>query len=99
MSRLSSFFLGVVVGAAGLYVSTHYYVVRTNDGVQMVPKLVSKIEIPYVDVRNYRYEDWQQNQPLAMAMIKAKKGDVFKDSAMAGFQETLEASLQQFTGE
>jgi len=80
MSRLSSFILGIVVGAAGLYISENYYVVRSTESVHLVPKVAAKLEFPYRDIRQYTVEDWKQNASLGMAIVKADKADLMVDS-------------------
>ncbi len=80
MNRLTSFLLGMVAGAAALYTSENYYIVRANEGVHVVPKIAGKIEFPYRDIRNYTVEDWQQNVSLGAAIINAQKQELMVDS-------------------
>ncbi len=80
MNRLSTFFLGMIVGAAALYISENYYIVRANEGVHIVPKIAGKIEFPYRDIRNYTVADWQKNVSLGAAIVKAQKPELMVDS-------------------
>ena len=98
MSRLSSFFLGVVVGAGGLFIAMNFHVVRASDGVHLVPKLAAKFEQPYVDIRSFTLQDWQQRQALAMAIMKANKGEMLKDSTLDSFKRSTQGLLNQVLG-
>lgn len=80
MNRLSSFVLGMVVGAAVLFTSENYYIVRGEDGVHVVPKIAGKIEFPYRDIRNFTVADWQNNVSLGAAIVKANKPELMNDS-------------------
>ncbi len=80
MNRLSSFVLGMVVGAAALYTSENYYIVRGQDGVHVVPKIAGKIEFPYRDIRNFTVADWQNNVSLGAAIVNSNKSELMNDS-------------------
>ncbi len=95
MKRLTSFLFGVIVGAVGLGGVMHFHIVRASDGLHVVPKLAAKLELPYVDIRQFTIQDWQQNQALAMAILKANKGGLMQDSALDGFKQATENLLQQ----
>jgi hypothetical protein len=98
MSRLSTLFLGIVIGAGGVIVSENYYVVRSNESVHLVPKVASKLEIPYRDIRGFTMQDWQNNQGLALAIIKSQKQDLMIDSGLQGMQRQFESLLRSITG-
>ena len=93
MNRISSFLLGMVVGAVLLFLSMNFYIVRTNDGTSMVRKISAKIEMPYYDVRNYSLEDWQNHQALFLALVKANKADSLQDAAVDGLKRQAEEFL------
>lgn len=98
MNRLSSFFFGFVAGAVSLYIVMTCYIVRASDGVHLVPKLAAKLEMPYVDIRNFTLQDWQKNQSLAMSIMKANKGDMMKDSTLDNFKRSTQNILDQVMG-
>lgn len=98
MNRISSFLLGIIVGAAGIIVSENYYVVRSNDSFHLVPKIASKLEMPYRDIRGYTVQDWQNNQALALAIIKSQKQDLMTETGLAGMQRQFESILKSITG-
>ncbi len=97
MSRLTSFLLGMIAGAAGLYVSENYYIVRSTESFHLVPKVAAKIEFPYRDIRAYTIEDWKKNVSLGAAIVKAKKPDLMVDS-LTSVRQNFESILQSFGG-
>lgn len=98
MNRLSSFVLGIVVGAVGIVVSENYYVVRSNETFHLVPKVAARLEMPYRDIRGFTMQDWQNNQPLALAIIKSQKQDLMVETGLTNMQKQLEGVLRSLTG-
>ncbi len=98
MSRLSTFFLGIIVGAVGIVVSENYYVVRSKESVHLVPKIAAKLEIPYRDIREYTVSDWQNNQSLALAIIKSQKQDLMVETGLNNMQRQFDSVLRSLTG-
>lgn len=94
MSRLSSFALGIVVGAVGLFLSENYYIVRSKESVNLIPKVATKLEIPYYDIRSYGVSDWQSHPSLALAIVKSKREGLLVESGLSGMQSQLEGLLQ-----
>ncbi len=94
MPRLSSFFLGVIVGAVALYVCENYYIVRSKETVNLVRKVASKIEIPYYDIRNFKAEDWRTHPSLALAIVRSKKENLLTESGLSGMQSQFEGFLR-----
>ena len=98
MSRLSTFLFGIVVGAVGVVVSENYYIVRSKESFHLVPKVAARLEIPYRDIRQYTVEDWQNNQSLALAIIKSQKQDLMVETGLSNMQRQFESMLQALTG-
>ena len=94
MSKVSSFFLGVVVGAVGLYCATTYHVVRAEDGVHFVPKVSSGVGNAYVDIREFNTAQWHEHKNVALALINAEKGDLMTDSAIADLRHNAQSALE-----
>jgi hypothetical protein len=97
MNRFSSFVLGLVVGVLGLYLTMHFALVRASDGFHVIPKIAAKIEIPYTDIRNFKLENWQRKQSLALAILKANKGQLLQDQSLIGFKQSAQRMLDQYT--
>jgi hypothetical protein len=98
MNRLSSFVLGIVVGAIGIIAAENYYIVRSNESFHLVPKIAAKLEIPYRDIRGFTLQDWQNNQPLALAIIKSQKQDLMVETGLSNMQRQFESVLRTLTG-
>ncbi len=98
MNRLTTFLLGIVVGAVGLYVSENYYIVRSQESVHLVGKVAAKLEFPYRDIRTYSLQDWQQNPSLGLAIVNSKKQDLLVESGVGGMQSQFEGLLRSLTG-
>ena len=97
MSRLSTFLLGIVVGAASLFISENYYIVRSTESFHLVPNVAAKLEFPYHDIRNYSVEDWKKNVSLGAAIVKGKKPDLMVDS-LTSVQHNFESILKSLGG-
>lgn len=97
MNRLTSFILGIIVGAAGLFVSENYYIVRSTKSFHFVPKVAAKLEFPYRDIREYTVEDWKKNVSLGAAIVKANKADLMVDS-FGSVRQNFESILQSLGG-
>ncbi len=98
MNRISTFLLGVLVGALGLFVSENYYVVRSKDNVHLIPKVAAKLELPYRDIREYTAQDWSNNPSLALAIVKSKKQNLMVESGLSGMQQQFENLLRNIGG-
>jgi hypothetical protein len=90
MSRLGSFLLGVAVGAAMLGVAMHYHVVRGKQGVFVVRKATNGLADIYVDTRSFTLADWQRHRELALAIMRANRGEVFQQAAMRDLRNTAQ---------
>jgi hypothetical protein len=91
MNQVSTFLLGIVVGAVGLYGAMHYHVVHSSDGFHVVARMAPKLTNPYVDVRKFTAADWQKNHELAMASLRANKGKIVQEpvsSPQSSIQQT-----------
>ncbi|MCA9134260.1 MAG: hypothetical protein KDA45_13925 [Planctomycetales bacterium] len=97
MNRLSTFLLGVIAGAGGLFVSENYYIVRSTKSVHLVPKVAAKLEFPYRDIRAYTVEDWKQNVSLGAAIVKAQKPELMVDS-LSTVRQNFESILESLGG-
>ena len=95
---MSRFLFGFVLGAASLYVAMHYHVVRTDDGVHLVAKISNNLSDVYVDVRDYRLDDWRAHKPLAAAMMQSRHRDVLSDAALDGFRSSVGDLVQGLWG-
>lgn len=81
MRRIGSFLFGILVGGVLVFFAQRYHVVRTDKGVEFVPKLQSGLSDTYVDVRKFQATDWAKHKALAAAIMQAQKDHILSDSA------------------
>ncbi len=97
MNRLTTFFLGIIVGATGLFLSENYYIVRSTESVHLVPKVAAKLEFPYRDIRAYTVEDWKNNLSLGAAIVRTQKPDMMVES-LSSVRHNFEGILRSLGG-
>jgi hypothetical protein len=93
MSRVSSFFMGMITGAVLLHTATSYHVVRANDGFHLVAKQPARLSETYVDIRTFTMSDWTAHPQLASALVQANKQQLLGDSAAARIHESVNQLL------
>jgi hypothetical protein len=97
MNRAGSFLLGMAVGATALMLAMNYTAVQARDGFHFVRKISPKLELPFVDIRQFRLEQWQKKQSLALAILRAKKGYLLTDPALISFKQSSQQMLDQYS--
>ena len=78
---MRNFILGCIVGAAGLYGSMCFHVIRAKDGHHFVPKMALTFKDSYVDIREFDVAAWREHVPLAEAIMKSGKSQLVQESA------------------
>ena len=89
MGRVGSFLAGMITGAAAFALVTHYHIVRGRDGVYLVRKVQNDLSDIYVDTRQFSTRDWMQHRMLALAIMRADRGEQLADSATENVREGL----------
>ena len=84
----------MVVGAALLWGAMHYHIVRADDGVYMVPKLSKNLAAPYVDIRQFTLNDWQQHRTLAAAIVQSNKSHLLADTSLSQFRASISSLVE-----
>jgi hypothetical protein len=95
MKRYLSFLLGLVTGAALLYVAMSFHVVRSRDGFNLVAKTPARLSETFVDIRTFTMADWASRPQLAAALVQSGKQHLLGDSAANAFQESLNRLLPE----
>ena len=90
MNKLSSFLLGMIVGAGLIYGSLKYHLVRAEDGFHFVAKSQAEFAGAYVDIRNFSIEDWADHPALAAALLQADKRHLVNEAASDGVRKTID---------
>jgi len=97
MNRLMSFLLGIMVGIVGLHTAQNYHVVRSYQGLHLIPKKVSNLSDVYVDIRKFDVEDWTRHKLLAAAILTSDHKALMVDTAKERLQESVNAILEAVT--
>ena len=90
---MTRFFLGFIVGGAVVFTSLKYHVLRTDEGIQLVPKLNATFSKTYFDVRGFDVQDWTQHRTLSAAVVAAKKEHLFHGAASESLRQGLQGVL------
>jgi hypothetical protein len=93
MSRLASFFLGMVAGAALLHAAMNYHVLRGPDGLHLVAKQSPRLAETFIDIRSFTMTDWAAHPQLAADLVQANKQSLIGDSAAAALQDNVKQLL------
>ncbi len=93
MSRFGSFITGIVVGGAAVFGGLKYHVLRTDSGVEVVPKLSATFSETYLDVRQFDASDWTEHRQVAAAVVRAGKQHLFQNAAGESLRDTVDKLL------
>ena len=91
---MTRFLLGMVAGAALMYVAMHYHIVHGKDGLFVVPKISNNLTDVYVDTRAFELEDWKSHKPLAAAIMKSNQSHLLDDSSLNSFRDRIGGLVQ-----
>lgn len=81
MRRLSTFIFGMATGGLLIYVALNYHLIHAQGGLHLVPKVESKLAATYIDVRSFTPSDWARHADVAMALLRAQRGDLMQSAA------------------
>jgi hypothetical protein len=87
---------GAAVGGSLVFGSLSYHFLRTQDGVEVVPKLSATFHETYIDVRNFGASDWARHKTIVAALVRAKKDSLLEESAVDTTHEGVTSLLKQF---
>jgi hypothetical protein len=93
MKTLRGFVLGCIVGGLVVFFAPRYHVLRTDEGVELVPKVTSTFTDTYVDIREFGITEWNDHKLVAAALVAAEKSHILEDAGeqgvLDGFEDTL----------
>lgn len=98
MSRLSSFFTGMLCGAAAVMIAMNFYIIRATDNFHVVPKVAAKLEMPYYDIRSFTVADWQSHPSLAAAIVTSKNQNLLQNSGVDAVRGKVEGLIRDWSG-
>lgn len=78
---MGRFIFGFLCGAAFVLGSLKYHVIRTETGVEFVPKLVSNFGDTYIDSRGFSPADWAKHKQAMAAIVHARKEFILRETA------------------
>lgn len=96
---MSRFFFGMILGAALMYGTIHYHLVRGDEGLFVVPKVTNQFGDIYVDIRGFTLDDWKQHKPLAAAIMNSNRSELLSDATLGGFREGLHSVVDRLFSE
>ena len=68
MRRLTTLLFGMALGGGLVFSAHHYHLVRTGKQFLLIPKIGVSLVDPYVDVRDWHLDDWEEHPELLAAM-------------------------------
>ncbi len=73
--------LGGLVGAALMFVALQYHVVRSHDGLQLIPRAPkASLGLAWADIRDWTAEQWADRPELARALVAHGASDLIAES-------------------
>ena len=80
---LKSFLAGLTIGGVGALLSMQYHLVRSHDGVAVIPRLHQPpIRSVYADVRGWSPKMWETYPELTEAIVKSGRRELLMQDAM-----------------
>ena len=95
MGKLYNFLLGLALGFGLYHALSHYSMVNSADGLQLVPKQVPRLSEIYVDVRDFKPVDWADHPELILDLQKAGKQKVLQDAAVDAVNDAVGRGLDK----
>ena len=97
MNKFSTFVLGTVVGAALMFVSLKYHIVRARDGIHWVPKVMPTMRSIYTDVRGFTVDDWRSRQELMIAITHSDNAALQEEAAKSALGNSWESAWDSWS--
>ena len=94
-SRLGFFLFGFLVGGAAVMGSLRYHVDKAEDGTHLIPKMSATLSETYIDIREFRQNDWLEHPQLAAAVVRADKAYLMKEAAVGSLFQGAEDLLRR----
>jgi hypothetical protein len=92
--RWLTFMCGVAVGGLLIYGALNYHIIRSRDGMHLVPKVNAQLAGTYVDIREFSPRDWADHPEIFAALSRADRGDLLQSAA----EDALRAGVDRLLG-
>jgi hypothetical protein len=66
----------MALGGAGIWGAFNFHVVKTDSGLQLVPKHTVSLSDTYVDIRQFGLAEWAAHPALSADMVAAEKSKI-----------------------
>jgi hypothetical protein len=73
--------MGMIVGAGLMSFAFKYHVMYAKDGLVLIPKKQASLSDPYVDVRSWKFSDWQAHPDLVQSLMANGRSDLISGPA------------------
>ncbi len=93
MRRWGTFLLGMVAGGLIIFAALNYHIIRTSDGMHLVPKVDASLAGTYVDIRQFGPRDWAQHGEVFLALANADRRDLIGTAADDAVRNGLDRLL------
>lgn len=97
-NAVSRFLIGMLIGAALMFVAFQYHVVRGKQGVFLVPKLSNNLSDVFVDTRDFNLEDWSEHKTLAAAIMQSNQSELLEDASLNSFRDSIRNLVDDLFG-
>ena len=87
---MRNFVSGFLCGAAALYGSMSFHIVRAEDGHHVIAKTGLAFRDTYVDIRKFGIVEWKDHVGLADALHKSGKKDIVQGATGNAVRNTLD---------
>lgn len=84
MGRLGTFFFGLVLGAVLTLGAQSYHVIRTDDGIKLLPKRQVSLSDTYLDVRGWGLKQWSEHPDVLWSLTEYKRDDILGQEKILG---------------
>lgn len=81
MGRISTLFFGFALGCGAIYCAFNYHIVKSDSGLQFVPKKSASLSETYVDIRKFGVSDWAAHPGLSADILASEKSGLMGGSA------------------
>jgi hypothetical protein len=95
MGRIFFLVAGFFLGGAVIFGAFNYHLLKTKDGLELVPKQSAHLSETYVDIRSFTASDWTKHPDLAADIAAAEKHHLLGQSA----EKTIEDGVKKFLNE
>lgn len=84
MRRLIWLGTGTVLGALLMWAGMNYHLLRTRDGITLVPKYRPCLASTFIDVRHWGVTEWTEHPELVLTLERNQRTEIIGDAKVLG---------------